>query len=101
MAYMDPAPHPQPQPPPPPPLPHVDAKAKYMFSTSVMYDSAPTSNHQLNPISTNNNVNNNTNGANPPPIPKYGKSSFNIQDDDDGHLIYVPGDVLKNRCNKL
>jgi hypothetical protein len=23
---------------------------------------------------------------------------FNIQDDDDGHLIYVPGDLLKKRC---
>ena len=21
-----------------------------------------------------------------------------IQDDEDGHLIYVPGDVLKSRC---
>ena len=36
------------------------------------------------------------------PIEKIEKSHFerlNIQDDDDGHLIYVPGDVLKNRCN--
>ena len=24
--------------------------------------------------------------------------NFKIQDDDDGHLIYVPGDVLKMRC---
>ena len=29
---------------------------------------------------------------------KFEKSHFNIQDDDDGHLIYVPGDVLKSRC---
>lgn len=25
-------------------------------------------------------------------------SRLKIQDDDDGHLIYVPGDVLKSRC---
>ena len=29
---------------------------------------------------------------------KANHERINIQDDEDGHLIYVPGDVLKNRC---
>lgn len=62
----------------------------------------------------NNNTNNNLN-ENPAPViaekpkppakhytfEKVSKYSehLNIQDDDDGHLIYVPGDLLKQRCN--
>jgi hypothetical protein len=68
----------------------------------------------INSILNNNNTNNNLN-ENPAPViaekpkppakhytfEKVSKYSehFNIQDDDDGHLIYVPGDLLKQRCN--
>ena len=76
-----------------------------------------TNEYLINSILSNNTTSNNNNTSlneNPAPViaekPKPQKhytfekvskysEHLNIQDDEDGHLIYVPGDLLKQRCN--